>query len=209
MIKNVFSIILLTFLISNVSSQCVNNVIRNGSFELDTLGEGVTGKFWELLEGQASIDDASDTITPFGGPYKNGMPQPSSDGGNWQQLYCNTFVVPQGDTLNTRVSQVVELQSSRPHVLEFEFASLSFIGSNPELDYSAIEVLINDELILISKLDTTLYSFERESVVIVPNSKELIIEFRISKEVNPSFLKLVALDGVCLRPVSMGMFCDN
>lgn len=208
MSRYIVIIILLIFLFTDVNSQCLGNMIKNGSFELDSIGEDITGKFWEKLEGTPSIDDGSDAITPFGGPYQHGIPQQSADGGNWQLLYCNTFVVPNGDTVNTRIGQMVELQKSVPHVLSYEFASMAFTQNIKERNYSAINVLINGELVYTSKLDTTMYSFEKESFIIVPKTKDLFMEFRISKEVNPTFVKIAAIDGVCLIPITTGRFCE-
>lgn len=40
--------------------QCNNNLIHNGSFEPDSVGENIVGMFWGSRFGSLDIDDASD-----------------------------------------------------------------------------------------------------------------------------------------------------
>jgi len=188
-------------------SQCASNLIKNGSFELDSVGENITGMFWEQIEGTPDIEDASDLDTPYGATYDSGKPQMSCDGGNWQ-LIGASFANASGQPTFESIEQTIELTNSVPHQLSFEYCSKAIFSGSEERQYGAIDVFINDELIYTTDLDTTLYSFEKVSTTFTPNIQNITLKFRVSEIVNPISIKVMGIDGVCLRPIVTGFFCE-
>jgi len=202
----VFFYLLLTPFVSY--SQCPNNIIKNGSFELDSVGENVTGMFWKNLEGTPDIEDTSDGLTPSGATYDYGIPKKSEDGGYFQ-LLGNYFPEDQNqDTLNESIGQYISLITSVPHQLSFEYSSLAYTIRNADSWLGAIDVLIDGELVFTTTLNADLYVFEKVFYTFTPSKKNFLIEFRTSRRLNPATLKIMGIDGICLKPITTGFFCE-
>ncbi len=191
------------------ASQCPGNLIKNGSFELDSVGEGVTGMFW-YSNSSPDIDNALDSFANIGvNTVWSDSIISSSNGGNWQNIGgIVTLVV--GNTEIECLGQRVTLKESVPHILEFEFTAQNIFPSFPGNAFAAIDVFIDDSLIYTTKVDTTLFTWENVSVTFTPEKSVINIEFKVNlfNPLEPGKAKYVAIDGVCLKPVETGMFCD-
>jgi hypothetical protein len=205
--KSILTFTLLLIVNFSATSQCQGNLIKNGSFELDSVGEAITGTSWETFRGTPDIDNDQDSLTGFGATYDFGFPQSSSDGGNWQGIVYN-LAFGASDTFPESFGQSFTFNKSIPHIISFEFASQAFIQIPKEEWYAAVDVLINNELVYTTALDTTLYTFEKVSFPFVPQEQNVTIGFRINPTLNLSVFKLIAIDGVCIRPIAQGRFCE-
>jgi len=208
MSRQLYLLLVSLFYNSICFAQCPNNLIKNGSFELDTVGEAITGKFWTTIEGTPDIEDTADSNLPNGATYDFGEPKSSNDGGNWQILGSYFPESQNQDTLNESIGQIIKLERSIPHKLSFEYVSMAFLDSGIEGWYGAIDVFINGELVFTTDISSSLYNFETAFFTFTPTVQDIILEFRTSKTVNPTTLKIMGIDGVCLRPVTTGFFCE-
>jgi hypothetical protein len=205
--KAILTFALLLIINFSANSQCQGNLIKNGSFELDTVSDAVTATFWGAINGTPDIDNDQDSLTGFGSRYVYGLPQSSFDGGNWQSIIFNSSPGV-FDTLPESFGQPINFIRPIPHVISFEFAAQAFRSIPLEDWFASIDVLINNEVVYTTAIDSTLYSFEKVSFFYVPEEKNVIIGFRINPILNRSFYKLVAIDGVCVRPIAQGRFCE-
>lgn len=208
MLKFSFILIILFLQYLPYYTQCPNNLIKNGSFELDSVGEAITGMFWTTLDGTPDIEDAADSNLPNGATYDFGEPKSSDDGGNWQILGSYFPESQNQDTLNESIGQIIKLERSIPHQLSFEYVSMAFLDSGIEGWYGAIDVFINGELYFTTDISSSLYNFETAFFVFTPTVQDILLEFRISKTVNPTTLKIMGIDGICLKPITTGFFCE-
>lgn len=204
----IIALLFLTLLNVGLSSQCESNLIKNGSFELDSIGEGVTGMFWYSNQ-SPDLDNASDNfpnLSTFA--IWSDTVISSNDGGNWQNI--GGLLTQGGNTVNECLNQRVKLNKSVPHVLNFEFTAQDIIPSARRDAYASINVFIDNELIYTTEIDSTLFSWENASVTFTPKHDEIDIGFKINlyNPAEPGKAKYVAIDGVCLRPIEMNMFCD-
>lgn len=204
-----FRLILLT-LISLLSNQivsygqCENNLIKNGSFEIDSIGEGVTGTHWITLSGSPDLDNNIDSLNAFGAAW-NGKVQESFNLGNWQNIGYRAL---NGDTLSEGIGQIVLLEKSIPHKLKFEFASQIYGGNALNRTwFSALDIIIENEIVFTTHLDTTIHTWEIVEFEFTPPKSEIFIEIRINPDLNKEPFKYVAIDGFCLYPIKIGMFC--
>lgn len=197
--------VLVFFHCLSLHAQCDNNLIKNGSFELDSIGSPKFATFWDFRSGSSDIENADDDFSELGLEWGQ-TPLSSNDGGNW----CNIgHFDNNGDPKNEIVGQTVFLTSSLPHRLEFEFTAQIMGTDQFDLTgYAAIDVFINGELIYTTPLDTTLFTWEKVSITFIPNQNENLIHFRINPDIEVERVRYVAIDGVCLRPVRTGMFCE-
>jgi len=192
-----------------LNSQCERSIIKNGSFELDSVGAGITGKYWTSIIGSPDIENAGDDIyTPNSNLSWSDEVLNSSNGGNWQII--GLLVSYDGEYSYESFGQEIHFKRCIPHTLEFEFTALNFRQNIRGNGFLAIDVFINDDLIHTTEVDSTLFTFEPISVTFTPKTKVGTISFRINQELNyepyPAF-KFAAIDGICIRPNVMEMFC--
>lgn len=192
-----------------VFSQCANNLIKNSSFELDSIGENQVGSHWIAVLGSPDIDNALDEFPPIGSNTTwTDTVLSSSDGGNWQNIAGHTSF----DSFQSfeSVGQEVVLQNSIPHILEFEFTAQDFGPSIMRSAHAAIDVFINNDKVYTSHLDTVLFVWEKVEFSFTPKSKKILIRFMVNPDLDVALgkTKYVAIDGVCLRATRMSMFCD-
>ena len=181
----------------------------NGSFELDSIGENITGMYWKS-ELSPDIDNGLDQFPNVGNSsvmWSDSVLR-SNDGGNWQNL--SGFVTLNGVATLESIGQQVELQLSTPHELIFEFTAQNTKPSFPGLGYAAIDVFIDGELEYTTNVDSTLFTWEKVNFIFTPKKRTIFIQFKINPVLafEPGKEKYIAIDGVCLRPISMGVFCD-
>lgn len=189
-------------------SQCENNLIKNGSFELDSVGTNITGQYWDNI-GTPDIDNANDSFPNIGGnTVWSDVIINSCDGGNWQNI--SGIVSLSGNITLEAISQKIQLDNSTPHSLEFEFTAQSITPSFPGKGFAAIDVFIDNSLFFTTPIDSTLFTWEKYSVTFIPKSDEILIEFKInpSLSIEQGKTKYIAIDGVCLTPIKTGMFCE-
>lgn len=189
-------------------SQCSDNLIKNGSFELDSVGSNITGQYW-INSGTPDIDNASDNYPNIGGnTVWSDVIINSCDGGNWQNI--SGIVSLSGNVTLEAIAQEVQLINSVPHLLEFEFTAQSITPSFPGDGYAAIDVYVNNSLLFTTPIDSTLFTWEKYNVTFTPTSDEILIQFKInpSLSIEQGKTKYVAIDGVCLTPIKTGMFCE-
>lgn len=212
---------ILVFIVSpyTIYSQCEGNLIKNGSFELDSVGEGVFGKYW--VSGirpdinSPDIENANDEFTIIGNPGSTWSDtiRSSCDGGNWQNI-ASTFSPTINYFQTESFGQEIILNASVPHILEFEFTAQG-IGSNSvgknHWDYAAIDVFIDYKLVHTTQVDSTFFTWEKSEFLFTPSKKNIFLHFQINPiNYRDSILhrKYVAIDGICVKPVEMGMFCE-
>lgn len=203
-------LIFLVYLFQNqlYYTQCPENLIKNGSFELDTVGENITAMHWETLEGTPDIENADDLELPNGATYDFGIPESSKDGNNWQLLRSFFPESQNQDTLNESIGQSITFSTSVPHELSFEYASMAFTPTSIDQWLGAIDVLIDGEIIFTTDTNFELYTFEKAFLTFTPDTKNILLEFRTSKVKNPATLKIMGIDGICLKPITTGFFCE-
>jgi hypothetical protein len=221
MTHKIYIIILFTC-IGKSYGQCPNNLIRNSGFENDIVGSDITGQFWETINGNPDIDNARDSLAPLG--FWNQFPIDSSEnGGNWQNIQLtlimdnviinpgtgDTINIVQADTISESFGQHIVLNSSLPHVIEFEFAA-QILGVNPSGRswHAAVDVLIDEEVRFTTELDTTVFMWKKSSFVFVPTKKDILLSFQINPHLRPEFVRYVAIDGVCVRPMPYISNCE-
>jgi hypothetical protein len=202
--------VLLTVLSGTINCQCDNNLILNGSFELDSIGEAITAQYWISVEGTPDLDNANDNRPQIGNRNWDGQVLSSSDGGNWQNIAYRVNV--SGVQQFEIIGQEVTFEKCIPHILEFEFTSQIIETSQTRNGHSAVDVYLDNLLIHTTELDTTVFTWENVKIKFTPVRKESRLEFHINPNLNfegANIIKYIAIDGVCLRPIPMGMFCKN
>lgn len=188
-------------------SQSKNNLIRNGSFEIDSIGQSVSVQFWESVSGTPDIDNAKDAFSVSGNLW-SGVVVSSIDGGNWVNI--GGTIPLSGLKAFESIGQVVELSQSIPHKIEFEYTSQSIKPALSDSGYSAIDVYVNYELVYTTPIDSTLFTWNKSSFTFIPQKKINFIQFQINSDlaIEPGRNKYVAIDGVCVMPIKASMFCE-
>lgn len=203
--KDLIICIISLIVVSNLNSQCNENIILNPNFEKDSIeGRSITGIDWTTLRGTPDLENANDSISGTGIWFTFPIPE-STNGGNWQNIAFNVIGI---DTIDERVGQNINFNSLIPHRLSFEFAaqvpSRVLINSSY---HASVDVLVNEELIFTTEIDTTLFTWEKTSFIFTPKTKETLLEFRINTS-GRTERKYVALDGFCLKPLHLIDFCE-
>lgn len=164
--------------------QCSNNIIYNGSFELDSTGSGVVSQGWE---GYVDPDLHSiDSQKPSSQWEWTGNLSLSSQGGNWQNL---------GGIES--ISQEVTLQKGLRYLVSFEFVNqpiTSDIWETTTVDTAEIVVFINGNLAHRTGYDLSPYSWETSCFSFVADSTQSLVTFTTNGFLNT----YVALDNICI-----------
>jgi len=176
-----FLCFLLVFCISNLTSQCANNLLNNGSFTSEE-GELVTAPGWTTISLTPDVNDASGPLNSTPGYNWTGIPLPSSNGGTWQNLYSNE-----------KISQTINLISGRTYTLTFEYAAqgiffMSYLFTNPV----GVKVFLDGVLVYTTPNDISQYTWETATYSFTAQNNSVTIEMSASEE------QYVAIDGACL-----------
>ena len=188
--KELTSLIIFILISFSLNSQCKGNLIRNSGFELDTVSGSTTGKFWKAVDGTPDLDNSLDSFPSLGGGTWNQFPiDPSPNRGNWQNIgltlaTADTILNSQGDTvliitadtLRESFGQHIRLQSSLPHILEFEYTA-QIVGENRTNRswHAAVDVLIDGKTVYTSPIDTTVFTWESASFEFIPVKQDIFI----------------------------------
>lgn len=180
--KSFITIFIILITCTLTISQCVDNIIVNGTFEADSTGYRITGAGW----GSFLDPDLHSIISEI--PVEQwewkGELEDSRQGGNWQNIYGAELI-----------SQRVELEIGLRYVLSLEYASqpiFSDISNNRTDDTSRVTVLFDDIIEYQTPYATTPYSWEQACYSFIATSSELTIKF---KNLSNSY---TALDDICL-----------
>lgn len=155
------------------------------------------------------MDNSIDNFSVTGLPWYENIIE-SNNGGKWQ----NITAVMIGDSIFIEsFGQKINIERSIPHKIYFEFTSQKFAFTREDQDwYAAVDVLLNNNLIYTTPIDSTRFSWETHEIIFIPNQKEIEISFRINVDNFNSVdgtQKYVGIDGVQLCPIKTGMFCEH
>ena len=157
-----FLIFISLITLSNGNSQCEGNLVQNGSFELDSVGENITGRHWiaiqdEFNNNSPDIDNADDEFPVIGNnTVWSDTIRSSCNGGNWQNIASITSF--SGQTTSESISQEIEFKLCLPHIFEFEFTAQDIKPDFPGRADAAIDVYMDDKLVHTTEVDSSLFT---------------------------------------------------
>lgn len=207
--KRLYLVFIWLLFSTNSFCQCNNNIIKNGSFELDSIGEAITSQFWYAPIGSPDLDNADDDWPQINDQKWDGQVLESEDGGNWQNI--SYIDLNFGLEVFEGLGQRVTFEKCIPHILEFEFTSQIIETFRTRNGHSAVDVYLDNRLLHTTNIDTSVFTWEKVQIIFTPTNKSAKLEFYVNSSLNYEgirILKYVGIDGVCLRPVKMGMFCE-
>jgi hypothetical protein len=182
-----FMIIGLGCLGSEVYGQPMQNLLTNGSFN-GTKGEDSHAEGW-ITGSTPDLNDANGPLHTSAGYSWIHQPQPSNNGGTWQNLYSNREFL----------QQEVQLEPGKIYTLQFEYAAQGIEA--PDFNFSSpagIEVYINDSLVFKTPNDPTQYTWENACFTFIAQTTVHSIRFCASAD------QYVGIDGATLYK---GNFC--
>ncbi len=163
-------------------SQCVDNILINGSFH-GNVGRTLFASGWN---GKSSpdINDASGILFTSSPTYRwIGEILPSRDGGTWQNI-----IGPE------TISQTVELEMGKKYKMCIEYSAQGIIAT-PKLFYNepvGVKIIINDVEMYRTAQDTTQYTWEYDCFMFIPIRTTNKIEFQATD------YQYLGIDGACL-----------
>ena len=167
-----------------VSSQCSDNLLMNGSLN-STIGEDKVARYWVAENYLPDVNNASGTHA-IPDVMWTGEVIDSQDGGTWQNLEGSESLF-----------QSVELQVGDCYRLCFEYAlqGISFFNTTISSDPTAIEIFLNDDLLETTPKDTTPYTWDNYCTYFIADQVSNKIGFEASR------FEYIGIDGICLTPI--------
>lgn len=185
-----FSISILTFLfVAALHSQCIGNLIVNGSFTAP-LGEDVHAHGWNVGS-TPDVNNAEGKLYTSTGYSWIDKPHASKNGGTWQNLYNQREYMEQ--TLDLKIGEI--------YTLRFEYAAQGIEASAMRFAGPiGINVYVNNDLVFTSPMDFTQYTWENTCYSFKATTVVNTIRLSASGD------QYVGLDGICLVK---GDFCGK
>jgi len=165
------------------------NLFINGSFN-GTVGEDKHGEGWNTGS-TPDLNDTSGTLHTSTGYNWINKPQPSKDGGTWQNLF----------SYREFLEQRVTLEKGETYTIIFEYASMPIAAGTYKYEGPVgIDVYIDEELKFSTSLDKTPYSWETACFQFIPGLNSHLIRFSANDD------QYIGIDGV---KIIKGNFCNR
>jgi len=164
-------------------SQCVNNLLINGSFN-SIEGEAITAPGW-TGGSTPDINDDDGPLNTTPGYVWLGTPYASSDGGTWQNIFGGESI-----------EQTINVIQGQSYTLCFEYAAQGITDGDTNIFVGpvGIHVFINNVASFITPLDTTQYTWETGCYTFIPSVALITISMTASGTL------YIGVDGACILP---------